>query len=163
MRHKSQYQPAGSHARTGVCSPAPETQPTGAVPSGPMPTSRHFDQIAIALSAICLVHCLAVPVLVAVLPVAAVSFGEGQHFHGLMLWLVVPTSVVGFGLGFRLHRRLGLVLLGAAGVLTLGAAAIYGHDSWSEALEIGVSVLGSLLLGSAHWMNFRSVQSCHRH
>lgn len=128
-----------------------------------MHISRHFDHIAIGLSAVCLVHCLAVPVLVAVLPIAAVSFGDGQHFHGLMLWLVVPTSVVGFGLGFRVHRRGGLVLLGMLGMVTLAAAAVYGHETWSEALEVLVSVAGSLVLGGAHWLNFRAVRQCHRH
>lgn len=125
--------------------------------------SRHFDRIAIGLSAVCLVHCLAVPVIVAVLPIAAVTFGNDQHFHGLMLWLVVPTSTVAFGLGYRLHRRAGLVAAGAAGVAILAAAAIYGHTAWREAVEVGVSVAGSLLLGTAHWLNFRAVRRCHRH
>ena len=125
---------------------------------------RHFfDQAAIALSAVCIVHCLAVPVLIAVLPIAALSFGDATHFHALMLWLVVPTSVAGFGLGFRVHRRLGLVLLGAAGVAVLVAAALWGHSVWRESFEIGVSVVGSLILAAAHWLNFREVRRVHRH
>jgi hypothetical protein len=129
----------------------------------PMHLSRHFDQVAIALSAVCLVHCLAVPVLVAVLPIAAISFGDGQHFHGLMLWLVVPTSVLGFGLGYRLHRRGDIVAAGAGGVAILATAAVYGHAAWPVAAEASVSVAGSLLLGSAHWLNFRLVRRCHQH
>jgi len=125
--------------------------------------SRHFDRIAIALSAVCLVHCLAVPVLVAVLPIAAITFGENQHFHGLMLWLVVPTSVAGFTMGYRLHRRAPIVGTGAVGVVILAAAAIYGHSVWAEGLEVAVSVVGSLILGSAHWLNFRAVRRCHLH
>lgn len=128
-----------------------------------MQHSRPFDQIAIALSAICIVHCLAVPVLFAVLPIAAISFGESHHFHGLMLWLVVPTSFAGFSLGFRLHRRGRILVLGAVGVSLLVLAAIYGHESWSVPVEILVSVGGSLLLGAAHWLNFRAVRRCHRH
>lgn len=128
-----------------------------------MQVSRHFDQIAIALSAICIVHCLAVPVLVAVLPIAAISIGDGQHFHGLMLWLVVPTSFFGFWLGYRIHGRSGVIVLGAAGVAILTAAAIWGHSAWTEAIEVTVSVGGSLLLASAHWLNFREVRQCHRH
>ena len=128
-----------------------------------MHVSRHFDRIAIGLSAVCLVHCLAVPILVAVLPIAAISFGNSQHFHGLMLWLVVPTSIAGFGLGYRLHRRIGLVLAGAGGVVILAAAATYGHTTWRESFEVSVSVAGSLLLGTAHWLNFRAVRRCHRH
>lgn len=128
-----------------------------------MQLSRHFDQVAIALSAVCIVHCLAVPVLVALLPFAALSFGDSEHFHGLMLWLVVPTSLVGFVLGYRLHRRAGLVLLGSVGVVILGTAAIYGHERWAEPLEVTLSVAGSLLLAAAHWLNFREVRRCHRH
>ena len=128
-----------------------------------MHVSRHFDQIAIALSAICIVHCLAVPLVVAILPIAAVSFGEDQHFHELMLWLVVPTSFLGFLLGYRQHGRSGLVMLGAAGVAVLVAVAIWGHEAWSAPVEISVSVAGSLLLATAHWLNFREVRRCHRH
>ena len=128
-----------------------------------MAHSKYIDQIAIALSAVCIVHCLAVPVIVAILPIAAVSFGDSQHFHGIMLWLVVPTSLVGFLLGYRLHRRSGIVGLGALGIVILAAAANWGHESWNEALEISVSVLGSLILAAAHWSNFREVRKCHRH
>jgi hypothetical protein len=128
-----------------------------------MQHSRHFDRIAIGLSAICIVHCLAIPLLVALLPVAAISFGDSQHFHGLMLWLVVPTSFVGFLLGYRVHRRTGLLALAAFAIAVLGAAAVYGHSAWAEWLEIPVTVAGSLMLAAAHWMNFRAVRLCHRH
>ena len=80
-----------------------------------------------------------------------------------MLWLVVPTSFFGFILGYRLHQRLGLVALGAVGVVILAAVAIWGHDAWTSALEVTVSVAGSLLLASAHWLNFRAVRRCHQH
>lgn len=123
-----------------------------------MGTSRVFDQIAIGLSAVCVVHCLAVPVLVTALPVLAVSFGGDAHFHGLMLWLVVPTSVIGFSLGFRVHGKAGIVGLGTAGVVTLAVAALWGHNVWTVSSEIAVSVVGSAMLGSAHWLNFREVR-----
>jgi hypothetical protein len=129
-----------------------------------MITSRHFfDQIAIALSAVCLVHCLALPVLVAVLPLAALTLGASGHFHGVMLWLVVPTSVAGLGLGFRVHGRAGIVLAGACGVAMLAAAALWGHAAWDAVLETVVSVVGSLVLAAAHWLNFREVRRLHRH
>jgi hypothetical protein len=126
--------------------------------------SRHlFDQIAIVLSGVCMVHCLAIPVLVAVLPIAAISFGAETHFHSLMLWFVVPTSIVGFGLGLHAHRHIGIVLLGACGVAALAAAALWGHTAWAAAAEVAVSVLGSLVLAVAHWLNFREVRRPHRH
>jgi hypothetical protein len=129
----------------------------------PMPLSRFLDRIAIALSTICIVHCLAMPVLVAVLPIAAVAFGSDGHFHALMLWLVVPTSVLAFSLGFRVHHLAGVVALGMAAVAVLALVALWGHDAWEPTVEVAVNVGASLALASAHWLNFREVRRLHRH
>ncbi len=128
-----------------------------------MTSSRYFDRIAIALSTVCIVHCLAMPLLVAVLPIAAISLGDNAHFHTLMLWLVVPTSVVGFGLGFRVHRRSGIVVAGGVAVAILAAVALWGHSAWNPVAEVAVNVAASLVLASAHWRNFREVRRLHRH
>ena len=128
-----------------------------------MSFSRHFDRIAIVLSAVCLVHCLAVMLLVAVLPTAAIRFGDDAHFHWLMLWLVVPTSIVGLYFGNRYHRRGEIAGFGVLGMGILAIAALLGHGQWPELLETTVSVAGSLLLAGAHWLNFSEVRSLHRH
>jgi len=128
-----------------------------------MSLSRHFDRIAIVLSAICLVHCLAVTIFVAVLPVAAIRFGDDAHFHWFMLWLVVPTSVVGLYLGYRYHRRVDIVALGVLGMGILAIAALRGHGQWPEYVEVLFSVVGSLLLAGAHWFNFSEVRIRHSH
>ena len=52
----------------------------------PMLISRYFDRVAIVLSTVCIVHCLTIPVVVAVLPVLALTWGLNDvHFHTLML------------------------------------------------------------------------------
>jgi MerC mercury resistance protein len=128
-----------------------------------MTVSRTLDRIAIALSTICIVHCLVMPLLVAILPIAAVAFGTDAHFHALLLWLVVPTSAIGFTLGFRVHHLAGVVALGAAAVGVLAVVAVWGHGAWAPATEVTVNVVASLLLASAHWRNFREVRRLHRH
>ena len=73
--------------------------------------SKYFDHVAIALSTICIVHCLAVPVVVALLPVVALTYGlNDAAFHTLMLWFVVPSSVLGFAFGYHAHRGAMIVL-----------------------------------------------------
>jgi hypothetical protein len=131
--------------------------------STPMTLSRYFDRIAIALSTICIVHCIAMPFIVALLPLAAISFGGDAHFHQLMLWLVVPTSIVGFALGFRVHRRASIILAGAAAVALLTTAALWGHAAWNAPTEVAVSLIASILLATAHWRNFREVRRLHEH
>ena len=128
-----------------------------------MASSSYFDRIAIVLSTVCIVHCLAMPLLLALLPVAAITFGDNAHFHSVMLWLVVPTSVVGFAMGFRVHRRPGIVAAGGAAVVVLAAAAVWGHTAWNPAAETAITVLASLALAAAHWRNFREVRRLHRH
>ena len=128
-----------------------------------MSSSRYFDRAAIALSAICIVHCLVVPLLVALLPLAAVALGEAGHFHGLMLWLVIPSSFIGFYLGYREHSRAGFGMLGAVGLGLITVAALLGHGQWTSWLEAGISLLGSLILVRAHWINFQEVRRVHVH
>ena len=125
--------------------------------------SKYLDRVAIALSTICIVHCLAMPVLIAVLPVAAYGERRDGHFHSLMLWFVVPTSVLGFGLGLRVHRRIDIVAMGAAAIAALAAAALWGHSAWDPSLEVTANVAASVLLAAAHWRNFREVRRLHRH
>ena len=128
-----------------------------------MVLSKYFDRIAIALSTICIVHCLAMPFVIAVLPVAAFTVGGDGHFHSLMLWFVVPTSVLGFALGFRVHRRTDIVVLGAVAIGTLAAAALWGHSAWDPSVEVLVNVAASVVLAAAHWRNFREVRRLHHH
>lgn len=125
--------------------------------------SRYFDRIAIGLSAICIVHCIAVPLVLAVLPLAAVSFGRDAHFHAVMLWLVVPTSVAGFALGYRVHGRLPVPVLGAAALVGVATVALWGHANWAPLTESVVNTIASFALAGAHWLNFRDVRRLHRH
>jgi hypothetical protein len=125
--------------------------------------SKYFDRVAIALSTICIVHCLAMPFVIALLPVAALTLGGDGHFHALMLWFVVPTSIVGLGLGIRVHRRVDIAALAALAIAALAAAALWGHGAWDPSVEVLVSVGASVLLAVAHWRNFREVRRLHHH
>ena len=125
--------------------------------------SKYFDRVAIVLSTICIVHCLAMPFVVALLPVAAFAIGGDGHFHSLMLWFVVPTSVLGFGLGLRVHRRFDIVAMGMLAIAALAVTALWGHSQWDPSVEVVVNVASSVLLAAAHWRNFREVRRLHRH
>ncbi len=125
--------------------------------------SKYFDRVAITLSTICIVHCLAMPFVIALLPVAAFTLGGDGHFHSLMLWFVVPTSVLGFGLGFRVHRRADIVAMGAVAIAALATTALWGHSDWDPSVEVVANVAASVLLAAAHWRNFREVRRLHNH
>lgn len=128
-----------------------------------MSVSRYFDRIAIALSAVCILHCLAVPLLAVILPIAFVGLGTDAHFHEWLLWAVVPTSLFGFGFGLRYHQRYWIPSVGTIGLVIVAFAAIVAHASWDRWQEMLLSTIGSVVLVVAHWFNFVEVRRSHIH
>jgi hypothetical protein len=80
-----------------------------------------------------------------------------------MLWLVVPTSAVGFAIGYRVHAKAGVVLTGVVAVADPRRRRAMGPRPWDTSTEVAVNVAASVLLASAHWRNFREVRRIHRH
>lgn len=114
-----------------------------------------LDGAAVGLSALCLIHCLALPLVVAGLPFLA-QFAEG-HLHAQMLIVVVPLSILALGLGFRHHRNRKIVLAGVAGMTLLSIGATYAHGHWGLVADRAFTIAGALVLATAHYFN--SVQT----
>jgi len=110
-----------------------------------------LDGAAVGLSALCLIHCLALPLLVAGLPFLA-QFSEG-HLHAQMLFVVLPLSTIALGLGYRHHRSSVIVLAGAVGMLTLFIGATVAHSRWGLAADRSFTIVGALVLATAHFYN----------
>ena len=110
-----------------------------------------LDGAAVGLSALCLIHCLALPLLVAGLPFLA-QFSEG-HLHAQMLVVVLPLSTIALGLGYRHHRSKLIVLAGAFGMLTLFVGATLAHARWGLAADRSFTITGALVLATAHFYN----------
>jgi len=114
-------------------------------------STRWLDGAAVGLSALCLIHCLALPLLVAGLPFLA-QFSEG-HLHAQMLVIVLPLSVLALGLGFRHHRNLRIVGAGVAGMVLLTVGATVAHTHWGIVADRLFTVSGALILAAAHFYN----------
>lgn len=112
-----------------------------------------LDQTAVALSGLCLLHCLALPFFIGLLPFAG-QFGD-DHFHLQMLAIVIPVSVVAFGLGLRRHHRVGVLLGGATGLLLLTAGATIVHSRWGTTADQLFTVAAATLLAISHFYNSR--------
>lgn len=112
-----------------------------------------LDNAAVALSGLCLLHCLALPVVIAVLPFLG-QFGEG-HFHVQMLIAVLPVSIIAFTLGFRRHRSRSVVAWGGVGVLLLVVGGTVAHGSYGIVADRLLTICGALILAAAHYFNNR--------
>ena len=114
-------------------------------------SSDWLDGAAVGLSALCMVHCLTLPLVVAGLPFLA-QFSEG-HLHAQMLVVVLPLSIIALSIGFRRHRDLRIVVTGALGMLLLAIGATVAHTQLGLTADRAITIAGSLFLATAHWKN----------
>ncbi|MDH4049440.1 MAG: MerC domain-containing protein [Gammaproteobacteria bacterium] len=114
-----------------------------------------LDRSAVALSGLCLLHCLALPFFVGLLPFAGLANGNGDHFHLQMLVVVLPVSLLAFALGYRRHRTVGVLLGGAIGLALLIAGATVVHDQLGSIADRSFTVAAALILAVAHFYNAR--------
>jgi MerC mercury resistance protein len=110
--------------------------------------TRGLDRLAIGLSGLCLVHCVATAVLLAMLSAAGGLLGSPAiHEVGLSLAMIVGSFALGRGIiehGFMMPSAVGSMGLGVmAGALSLP------HDG-SEALY---TVIGVGILALGHQLN----------
>ena len=112
------------------------------------------DAFAIGLSGLCLAHCLALPLLAGLLPLAG-AWAEAEWIHWLFAAVAAPVSL--WTLVRPTDRAAGVVVLALAGLTLLfaGAAGFPAHD-----LETPLTVAGGLLLAAAHIINWRRRATC---
>ncbi len=125
-----------------------------------MSRTSQLDKFAILLSGICLVHCLVAPLALTLIPIFSLTtFVEDVVFHRLMLWVVVPTSIVALFIGCKKHRLWSIALSGVFGIGILFAVAFLGHDHISVGAEKVATSIGGLLLALSHYLNYKACQS----
>lgn len=128
------------------------------------PPIRGLDALAMAFSALCLVHCLALPLLVAALPLAASSLFADERFHQWLLLGAVPTSVIALGWGWRRHRDSLVAWLGAVGLVLMVFAAFGIQTGLIDAFgERLLTVIGAIALAVAHLRNYQLRHHGHDH
>ncbi|MFQ5571160.1 MAG: MerC domain-containing protein [Rhodothermales bacterium] len=116
----------------------------------------YWDRVGIAVSGICVVHCLLLPVALAVLPLW--PLGEALHgwLHPVFALLLVPTTVMAAVSGYRKHRQQVVVALLGTGLVAILVAGGLGYAHPGVAVETALTLCGSGLLIAGHWRNWRA-------
>jgi len=123
------------------------------VENTPSQHRRRLDRVAVALSGLCLLHCLALSLATVAAP-AVVGLGfDGGWTHVAMLALVIPLSAVALPRGYREHRRNSVLWLGGAGLTLLVLGATLGHHVYGQAADTALTMTGAIVLGLALGMN----------
>jgi hypothetical protein len=118
-----------------------------------------FDSLGIFASAVCMVHCLALPFIMAALPFAPHWLGH-DNVHYLLAGWVLLFCLAAIVPGYLKHRRTSVLVTMLAGLALVLTATFCLHLGLSESMEIPMITVGNLLVISAHWRN-RSLNHNH--
>lgn len=126
----------------------------------PAARPRLADLTGIALSFTCLIHCLALPLLLLLAPALSPWLALPEGVHAAILLLALPAAAMAMRDGWRRHRRIAPTLLAAVG-LGLLASGLAAHDGWlavadQEAADRWLTSAGALALAAAHLANWRA-------
>lgn len=115
------------------------------------------DKFAIGLSMLCTMHCLLLPLIVALLPSLTALNLTDERFHFWMLAAALPISLYALTMGCQQHQHYRVLLLGGLGLMLLVLGVFVG-PVYGEVWEKGLTVLGASLVASGHLWNYQLCQ-----
>lgn len=119
-----------------------------------------LDKAAIGVSLLCVVHCLSIPFILALGPTLNLWVWGSEGFHLALLLVVVPLSLLAFGLGYRYHRNPRMLKPGLIGLAIVMTAAILEMIWIGPITAAIITTSGGVLLIVAHIINLRAQKSC---
>jgi hypothetical protein len=119
--------------------------------------ARTWDGAGMAVSGLCVLHCVLPPVLAGVLPAAGWrTCCEDRTTHWWFLGGAAATGLLAFGPAAWKHRRLGPLGLALVAYALLFAAASLPFRWLPRPWEPLLPISGGVLLILAHGLNFRT-------
>ena len=140
------------------------------------------DKLSICLSVCCILHCIALPFLILLIPSVASLWINDESVHVVLVLLAIPISLFAMSVSLKKHHNYKCIALAVIGLVLL-VLAIFMHDigfsgehghvehanekreygehsheehgGLGETLETVFTVLGGLILLSAHFLNIR--------
>lgn len=119
-----------------------------------------IDGAAALMSSLCLVHCLLLPLGLALSPMLAAGVAD-ELLHGpvwvhwLLIALAAPVSIYALVRGAAIHHSRMPWLMAILGFALMAAGAL-AHGR--EVLEPALTVAGGLVVAFAHWRNWKARQ-----
>jgi hypothetical protein len=111
-----------------------------------------LDRIGIALSGLCLVHCLGSAIVLAMLASAGGIF-LNPLFHEIGLVLAIGLGMIALGRGIVEHGFMMPSAIGGLGLGVMAGALTMPHDG----AEVIYTVVGVAILALGHDLNRRAV------
>ena len=96
------------------------------------------DKLSICLSLCCILHCIALPVIILMIPSFASLWINNEKVHVILVLFAVPISLFAMAKSLRIHHNYKCISLAIIGLFFL-VTAIFMHDIsfGSESSHIG--------------------------
>jgi hypothetical protein len=111
-----------------------------------------LDGLALGASGLCLLHCLALLIAIAIIPAVAALGNSTEQLHIWILVTAVPTSLFALIIGAKQAGEPIALIVGGLALLLLVAGLLLEEVS---NMAVVVTVLGSVLLAYSHITNWR--------
>jgi hypothetical protein len=126
--------------------------------------SEKADRLAIVVSILCCIHCLATPLLLIFTPWVGQYFNEAW-VHIVFAVFVVPLGIYAFVKSYKIHKDKRPFLLGISGMIFL-LFSIISHEFFSihiHFVEEILSFVGGAFLIVGHYLNIKQCACHHCH
>lgn len=116
--------------------------------------NKNWDIAGIFISGLCVVHCIAVPLILFLAPTLSASlFPSEDMTHVVLLAFILGIAGVAFVSGFRVHGQWRPVVWMAIGMVLVIYATFFAHSQLGHFWEPVIAIVGSLALVRAHYLN----------
>ncbi len=134
-------------------------------PTQEMNTQVKADKLSITLSLACMIHCLLMPsFLILTSGFLALSI-DNELIHRVFLIIVLPVSLYALITGYQNHKILSYLYLGISGLWLLFFAVFFGEGVFGEFTEKSLTLIGSIMVATSHYKNYKACKElaceCH--
>ncbi len=116
--------------------------------------NKIWDKVGICVSGFCLIHCLATPILLILFPASMFTNIHFEITHQIFAVLVTSSILLAVYPTCKEHGHYDIIGLALIGI-TLTLCAVFFHDYVSKTVSHGTTVIGSIILITAHIKNMK--------
>ncbi len=122
--------------------------------------NEKLDKIGVSLSAICLFHCLLLPVLLATVPfMSFLSFLKTPVAEALLIIFAISNAILTVTMGFKKHKKFIVPAFFLSGAVML-SFFFFAHNLVEK--NEYIILIGAALIGIGHIFNNSFCKSCKR-
>lgn len=118
------------------------------------------DKIGMLLSVGCLIHCILFPLILPMIPLLGFTVEHQAMWHIVLLIPIVIIAIIAFIPGYKKHKLAEILVTAFVGIICL---IISGIMELVDVDSHALTVLGSINLVLAHYLNHKHSCKCDHH